>query len=440
MKRAQSVEVLSLQSEKSSVVLPYTYFDGDHDRPPPPCESPPPLPPRDRDSPSVLAVLNNPALVNEVIIVPDKTPPKPTTKTSAKPLHQTGLISSNTRPKQQQHTTNAKTLPSKRASTGVLFGVKDKELPAPDIVKQTRKLFETNTGSGAGRRFSGAKNGSGNLTKAKSTSSLYTKPPSRSNSFDMPLSRTARKKSEEDLSQRPQVKSGTSPSRKYSRTNSSPARTPKLPSKPTPTKTTPRPALPAKPSHLVGNVKPANSAIVDRHVQKVTPTKIVNSKNFSKSSPGLVKASVATVIPSDVTNRDLESKSIQLNLHPINSDNNTTENGSDTVGVKRVSTASIQNIRKSGSHVNIKFDDSSSSSAKIKTHLPGGDVKKTLPPKQVKSNFRLILPSQIPRPSSLFMNSKQSSLYFEVFYVCTNVRDGDHSNSNAMQCCSILKA
>ena len=400
MKRAQSVEVLSLQteklpmtlqSEKSSVVLPYTYFDGDHDRPPPPCESPPPLPPRDRDSPGVHAVLNNPALVNDVIIIPDKTPPppKPSTKTSvSKQTHQTGLVSSNTRPK--QHPTNAKTLPSKRASTGVLFGVKDKELPAPDIVKQTRKLFETNSGSGAGRRFTGAKSGSGNLTKAKSTSSLYTKPPSRSNSFDMPLSRTARKKSEEDLSQRPQVKSGTSPSRKYSRTNSSPARTPKLPLKPTPTKSTPRPALPAKPSHLVGSVKPTNSAIVDRHVQKVTPTKIVNSKNFSKSSPGLVKASLATVIPSDVTNRDLESKSIQLNLQPINSDNNTTENGSDTVGGKRVSSASIQNIRKSGSHVNIKFDDSSSSSAKIKTHLPGGDVKKTLPPKQVKSNLRSI--------------------------------------------------
>ena len=198
----------------------------------------------------------------------------------------------------------------------------------------------------------------------------------------------------------------------------------------------PRPALPAKPSHLGG--KPVSSAIVDRHVQKVTPTKnlarpgamrdsvrssparsqepgalrdsvrsspgrsqepgalrdsVRSSPGRSqepgalrdsvRSSPGrnggLVKASVATVIPSDSKelsrSKELGSASIQLNLHPIKAD-------SDAEGVKRVSSSSIQNIRNSGNHVNFKFDDKKGP----RNHLPGLENKKTLPPKQVRKN------------------------------------------------------
>ena len=94
----------------------------------------------------------------------------------------------------------------------------------------------------------------------------------------------------------------------------------------------------------------------------------------------MVKASVATVIPSDSRNasQDLGSKSIQLNLHPINIGQSHSENDAD-MGVKRVSASSIQNIRNSGNHVNFKFDDKKVA----KNHLPGIENKKVLPPKQV---------------------------------------------------------
>ncbi len=71
--------------------------------------------------------------------------------------------------------------PMKPVSAGLLFGVKERELPAPDTVRETRKLFECNNNGGARspRKLSG-----GGLTKSKSTSSLYTKPGSRSSSVE----------------------------------------------------------------------------------------------------------------------------------------------------------------------------------------------------------------------------------------------------------------
>merc|ERR1719410_2225292 len=86
MKRAQSVEVLSFQTEKSPV-LPSTFFSVDVVSPPP-SESPPPLPPRERDSPSVHGVLNTaPALVNDTVIIADKQPP-PIPSSHPKPANQ----------------------------------------------------------------------------------------------------------------------------------------------------------------------------------------------------------------------------------------------------------------------------------------------------------------------------------------------------------------
>lgn len=405
------MEVLSHAAPAPPPVLPFSLFEGPGlEAAPPPCESPPPLPPRERDSPLVHGVLSqNPALVNDSIVIAEKKrqpqsvpKPRPSAAVSKpKPASQGGVSAA----------AGAKTLPSKRASTGVLFGVKDKELPAPDIVKQTRKLFEAGSGTGSSRKF-GAKSG---MTKAKSTSSLYSRPTSRSNSFDTPLTKTGRKKSEEDLTSRPPFLTSGSPARRSSRgsatsparksSTSSPARTPRLPSKPgTGPGVTSRPALPAKPSHLSPMVsgKPVSSAIVDRHVQKVTPTKIVSKpgafrdtsrpsavKNTGGGS-GLVKASVATVIPSDSrdASKDLGSKSIQLNLHPINSSQGQGDSENDAeMGVKRVSASSIQNIRNSGNHVNFKFDDKKVA----KNHLPGMENKKVLPPKQVRKQTTITL-------------------------------------------------
>ena len=160
------------------------------------------------------------------------------------------------------------------------------------------------------------------------------------------------------------------------------------------------------------NGKPSSvrSAIVDRHQQKVPPTttKPVKS-NYDKKSTGalraatapaaqtgshnsnggLVKASLANVIPSDspgleqdAKTRDLEQKSIQLNLRPINSEKET-KKGTDDKGTKRITSASIENIRNSGNVVNFVFNDKSSGG---KSHLPGGasDSAKGCPPKQVR--------------------------------------------------------
>ena len=109
----------------------------------------------------------------------------------------------------------------------------------------------------------------------------------------------------------------------------------------------------------------------------------------SYNNNGIVKASLATVIPDadvnkqDANVKDLETKSIQLNLRPINSQNDS-ENICE-LGTKRVSPETIQSIRNSGNHVNFKFDDKSNSN--VKTHLPGKETKKPLPPKQVPSNY-----------------------------------------------------
>ena len=146
---------------------------------------------------------------------------------------------------------------------------------------------------------------------------------------------------------------------------------------------------------------------MDRHLQKMTPTttKAVKS-NYDKKSPGafraaaspaqtgsnggLVKASLANVIPSDspgleqdAKTRDLEHKSIQLNLRPINSEKET-QKGTDDKGTKRITSASIENIRNSGNVVNFVFNDKSSGG---KTHLPS-DQAKSSPPKQVRERER----------------------------------------------------
>ena len=165
---------------------------------------------------------------------------------------------------------------------------------------------------------------------------------------------------------------------------------------------------------------------MDRHLQKQTPTttKAVRS-NYDKKSTGafragaspaqtgsnggLVKASLANVIPSDspgleqdAKTRDLEHKSIQLNLRPINSEKET-KKGTDDKGTKRITSASIENIRNSGNVVNFVFNDKSSG---VKTHLPStgtADQAKGSPPKQVRereSTTGNILPA---REQSIFL-------------------------------------
>ena len=448
MKRAQSVEVLSVLSEipqKRESVLPDTFFEPQS---PPPSESPPPLPPREKpDIPPVHAVLNNtPALVNDSIIIAEKEAP-PLLPLHPKPSSVTNAAV--TKPKQPS---NAKKPTQKRPSAGVLFGIKEKELPAPDTVRETRKLFEANTGSGGNRRYGGRSGGG--LTKSKSTSSLYTRPASRSNSVEKTTGGISRKNSEEDLhrtaltqnasrtvsgspvrrnssksfrsssprstyrthTSSPTRRSHYSPGRSstsspnrdirtrspQSRTGSKPISSPAVPA---------RPVIPAKPSHLSPIVNGRGSSYQhDKHVNKVTPTNVATSSSDKPSFPshkhaissrgdtnGLVKASLANVVPSDKTsakgakvtngvNKDVNSRPIHLKLHPIipNSDQTQDDSNEDEEGIKHISQASIQNIRNDGNVVNFIFDDKSPT---IKSYLPGSNPpdSKNSPPKQARS-------------------------------------------------------
>ena len=445
MKRAQSVEVLSILSEipqKRESVLPDTFFEPSS---PPPSESPPPLPPREKhDAPPIHAVLNNtPALVNDSIIIAEKEAP-PLLPLHPKPSSVTNAAA--TKPKQPS---NAKKPTQKRPSAGVLFGIKEKELPAPDTVRETRKLFEANAGYGAARRYSGR---SGGLTKSKSTSSLYTRPASRSNSAEKTPGGMSRKNSEEDLHRtaltqnasrtvsgspvrRNSSKSyrSSSPRNTYRTNTSSPTRRPHFspgrgstssPSRDIRTRSPQfrtgskassspgvqaRPVIPAKPSHLSpivnGRGSSYNSTILEKHVNKVTPTHIVSAASDKPAYPshkhaissqgdsnGLVKASPANVVPSEklsakgskVTNRvvnETDSRPIHLNLNPVNRhfDKSQDANDVDEEGIKLISQASIQNIRNDGNVVNFVFDDKSPT---IKSYLPGStaaDSKNSLP-------------------------------------------------------------
>jgi len=147
----------------------------------------------------------------------------------------------------------------------------------------------------------------------------------------------------------------------------------------------------------------------DKHVNKVTPTNLVTSsekhsfpshKQHAISSngdtdTGLVKASLANVVPSDKTSAkgakvtngvstDTDHRPVHLKLHPIVHQADQAQNDSleDEEGIKRISQASIQNIRNDGNVVNFIFDDKSPG---VKSYLPGSNPPdtKNSPPKQV---------------------------------------------------------
>jgi hypothetical protein len=437
MKRAQSVEVLSIltaespqavvrRKEVGGGVLPASFFAVEAALSPP-SELPPPLPPRDKQHSTVAAVLGStPALVNDSLTIVDRAGAPviggikaAATATVAPPSKSPPVRL----PAAAAAVHGAKKPMQKRPSAGVLFGIKDKELPAPDTVKEVRKLFEVNAlGDGIGRAGSG-------LIKSRSTSSLYTRPASRSESMEKLTTTTAgaRKKSEEDLlllqsrhggrrmaaaaSPRQPAKNGRSPSPRIASSGYSPRRSPSSSSSTSsaastkhqgrrdqvssssyassPTATagfgSSRPVIPAKPSHLspivVGRSQAAagtafKSAILDRH----------------HSGGGGRPATQQPV------NKELDA--VRLNLHPIASNNkivsasasthSTAVNGGAGAatggraaghraeadipeeGVKRISAAAIQNIRKEAANVvNFNFHETAAPATGAKSHLPG---------------------------------------------------------------------
>ena len=107
-------------------------------RQPLPLEKPPPLPPKKLEQ-----VLNSEALANDNIKIEE-------IKTTNHKVEETMMILpliSNSR--QKEYSTTPTTVIAslrkhhyRRRSAGLLFGVVEKELPAPDTVKETRKIFE----------------------------------------------------------------------------------------------------------------------------------------------------------------------------------------------------------------------------------------------------------------------------------------------------------
>ena len=123
IKRCQSVEVLSRQPLQ---------------------EKPPPLPPKKVDQ-----ILNSENLANDNIKIEEKT------------LHSTTTIlpiikkDNNTTTATIATTTVIASLRKhhyRRRSAGLLFGVEEKELPAPDTVKETRKIFEKSSANASSTR------------------------------------------------------------------------------------------------------------------------------------------------------------------------------------------------------------------------------------------------------------------------------------------------
>lgn len=441
------MEVLSILSSETSPtrvangggVLPASFFAVEADSLTPPSEQPPPLPPREKAtaSPSVAAVLNyTPALVNDNLVIKSATtvtgqqqqPPSlraGSVKSAAGSLRgspPTGVIrqaaaTSTTAPVHNAAavTTTSKKLTQRRPSAGVLFGIKDKELPAPDTVKEVRKLFEQAGGGGGSFRGNGV-----SLTKSRSTSSLYTRPAAaRTESLER-LTAASRKKSEEDLLQlrnggggmasrrvpslrgqpqqppsittknnrspSPRVSSGATSSYSPRRSptaaagSDSPSRTGRpvaAVSSPTTAVSSPavgRPLIPAKPSHL--------SPIVVGRTGQAAPT-----AGFKPALGG----GGSRAAPTQQQQRPVVKELDTVRLHPIGDKpalsspqpvvhevdaaapiNRRHREVEEEEGVKRISEAAILNIRKEAANVvNFNFNDNKVSAGGGKSHLPG---------------------------------------------------------------------
>ncbi len=153
IKRCQSVEVLARNKIPEKALV----------------QEPPPLPPKK----PIENVLNSEALANPKIELMEKNHATTATKSTRKAEASSTVIASLRRP-----------FAYRRRSAGLLFGVEEKELPAPDTVKETRKIFETKSSHS---RPAG-------LIKSRSTSNLYgntsskpvAPPPQRQKSYEAP--------------------------------------------------------------------------------------------------------------------------------------------------------------------------------------------------------------------------------------------------------------
>ena len=259
MKRAQSVEVLSInEAPTSSRTLPKVPSLGKkaatgQDRGLKD-DLPPPLPPKEKAA--IDGVVNS--LANDNLIIVDaKAPPSVTAKkaVSSKPASTSSTLPHKKATSGQEITRSSDLANSrkplyKRRSSSLLFGVEERELPAPDTVKETRKIFESRSGGPGGRKpipfhLAGYRPREG-LTKSKSTSNLYHS--ERDESPTSEAARTTRKQQSEDHM-------SASSSKQYQGSSSRRTSVPNVATPPpqSPVKkcsATAKPVLPSKPAHL----------------------------------------------------------------------------------------------------------------------------------------------------------------------------------------------
>lgn len=315
IKRCQSVEVLSNDRmiRKSSI---------DNSKPPP-------LPPKtERPLENIL----NSTLANDNIVVDEKVVDKNVDKSvkfrkvspEASPTSMASL-------KKPFH---------KRRSSGLLFGVEERELPAPDTVKETRKIFESFDKTGV-------RPSSSFLTKSQSTSSLYSAPAfSRSPTRDrtsidvLASSRLTRKKSDENVNLASLRTS--SPQRRVSYVNyinnksslyRNNATTQKL-------NATSKPTLPTKPSNL--NFGKKDSVDHETNTVPVLPAKKNSIASQTSSSEKKVTVRKPAV---EVSGDEMEE------------------------GMKPISSDSLKNIRQSGVTYSFSFQ-SENALSKNQNYLP----------------------------------------------------------------------
>eukprot|EP00094_Tigriopus_californicus_P011994 TCALIF_11588-PA protein Name:"Protein of unknown function" AED:0.19 eAED:0.23 QI:0/0.2/0.16/0.66/0.6/0.66/6/0/1565 len=318
MKRVQSVEVLNVSEPGSRSSLERKAVDAGG-------PIPPPLPPK-AEKATLETVVNS--LANDAVRVYDRKG-KPITRES---IVRSGESSVNALPRRPLF---------KRRSSSLLFGVEEKELPAPDTVKETRKIFESRSGGPGGRKpgpfFYG-----GSRIKSRSTSSLYH---SRSRSSDRGLSPSSqdsnihspltRKRSDDNIqhSQYSTRISGSPVRTIDSPRGGSPVRTPQSPVTRNPVggprpagalSNQSKPSLPNKPIHLASSPCPSPTA-----------KPFMSGANKEVYSPGTSNAQL----------KDQDDKVVEVEVAPMDEEE----------GIKRISNDSITKIREGGSSVSFNF-------------------------------------------------------------------------------------
>ena len=336
MKRAQSIEVLSVNgndpSAETTARIPRK----------PSTEAPPPLPPKSQPLPVDAAVSS---LANDDIVIVEK---------SRKGSSSGGSSGAGHRKISPAQDSLAGRPSYKRRSTSVLFGLAEKELPAPDTVKETRKIFESKSGGANGRRpgpFLYARNhgnsgsSAATMTKSRSTSSLYV----RSQSVDQASSAASSRKT------------GTSGDRKPAAVLASSKRT----SSPATRKTSlqaatdspkaaaaRKPSLPAKPS----SITPSPSALKSKARQETRPPQPMQRSKSSSTFP------IPPLRPVSAKQQEAEVPSAK---------------DDDPPAVKTISNDAMANIRQGGSSVSFDFKGGRPN------YLPGGGGDKAVGSRQV---------------------------------------------------------